>query len=93
LNEVLVRGVVAVMLSGDQRVCDICGEPIPRGSTYHVGYTTPDAVESWVADDPGFLPTFTQEVDDTVRIDVCEQCTEESEEILANSQIVVDELH
>ena len=59
------------MLNGDQRHCDVCAEPIPHGVPYRCGYTTPDAVEQWFADDPRFLPTFTQEPDGTVRIDVC----------------------
>ena len=55
-----------LMVKGDQRVCDVCEEPIPRGTSYHFGYTTPDAVAQW-SDDPRFTPSFTPEPDGTVR--------------------------
>jgi hypothetical protein len=81
------------MLDGDQRYCDVCAEPIPRGTTYRSGYTTPDAVAEWRDDAPRLAPSFTPEPDGTVRIDVCEECAGESESIRACSQLAVDELH
>ena len=53
-----LRGEIIPMVSADQRVCDICGDAIPRGVTYCVGYTTPDVLKSWFEDVPDLLPTF-----------------------------------
>ena len=62
------------MLSGDQRLCDLCDEVIPRGTLYHVGFTTPEELESWFDDDPDMLPSLTQDEDGLVRFDVCTSC-------------------
>lgn len=80
------------MLNGDTQYCDTCAEPIPRGSTYRSGCTTPEAVARWFDDDPRLAPSFTQEPDGTVRIDVCGHCAAQSRSILAHSQPVVDPL-
>lgn len=81
------------MVKEDQRLCDTCGDVIPRGVAYRVGYTTPDAVESWFEDEPEFLPTFTEEPDGIVRFDLCLGCAGESESLQTNSEPVVDLLH
>ena len=62
------------MLRGDQRQCDICDEIIPRGATYRVGYTIPEALKSWFEDAAELIPTFKLEPDGTVRIDMCITC-------------------
>ncbi len=80
------------MLQHDQRFCDVCAEPIPRGTPYRCGYTIPEAVAAWF-DDARFLPTFTQEPDGTVRFDVCGRCATGSESLQAHSQPAVDPLH
>lgn len=81
------------MARGDQRVCDVCAEPIPRGSTYRCGYTTPDALAWWLDDDPRVAPPFAPQPAGTVRIDGCEKCAAQSETFRACSQPAVDPLH
>jgi len=79
------------MLQHDQRFCDVCAEPIPRGTPYRCGYTSPQAVASWF-DDARFMPTFTREPDGTVRIDVCQRCAAESTTIQECSEPAMDGL-
>ncbi len=68
------------MITDDQRQCDICDEVIPRGMEYRVGWTTPNAVRQWFAEepDPARNPTFSREPDATVRIDACIRCASEN---------------
>ncbi len=81
------------MLRGDQRLCDICDEVIPRGTAHRCGYTTPDTVKSWFVDAPELIPSFTEEPDGTVRLDVCVECVAESEGLGKLTELAVDALH
>jgi hypothetical protein len=81
------------MLRGDQRLCDVCDEVIPRGTTCRCGYTTtPNAVKSWFDDAPELTPSCTAEADGTVRLDVCVECVAESEGLGELTEPTVDAL-
>jgi hypothetical protein len=63
------------MIDAETRKCDICGSVIPKGTTYRVARIAPDKV-ALLLDIPDFeiLPTWTQETDGNVRIDICLEC-------------------
>jgi len=81
------------MLHDDGRRCDICDAMIPRGATFHVGYTTPDTLKSWFSDMPKLMPKIAEEPDGTIRIDVCAECVEESDALAELTEATVDVLH
>ena len=63
------------MIDGNTRKCDICGSVIPKGSTYRVSRISPDkAILLLDVPDPEMWPTWTQEADGTVRLDICLEC-------------------
>ena len=63
------------MIDGDTRKCDICDSIIQKGTTYRVSRITPDRA-AFLLDipDPEMMPTWTQEPDGKVRIDICLEC-------------------
>lgn len=63
------------MIDAYIRKCDICGSVIPKGNTYRVSTITPDNAPLLLdISDPHMMPTWTQEPDGRVRIDICIQC-------------------
>jgi len=81
------------VIKADQRLCDICDAVIPRGTVFHQGFTTPEALKSWSSDRPEFIPGFTEERDGAIRFDMCQECVESSGTIGEHTQPVVDALH
>ncbi len=63
------------MIDGDTRKCDICNSVISKGTTYKVSRITPDKATLLLdIPDPEMMPTWTQEPDGKVRIDICLEC-------------------
>jgi hypothetical protein len=63
------------MIIGNTRKCDICGEEIPAGTTYRVNKMSPETAALMLdITDPDCMPTWTQEPDGTVRMDICLDC-------------------
>jgi hypothetical protein len=52
-----------------------------------------DAVARWFDDDPRLAPSFAQQSDGTVRIDVCLECAAQSGSIRAHTQPAVEPPH
>lgn len=81
------------MIRNDQRFCDICDEPIARGTTYYTGYTTPDVLRSWFRDVPDLMPPVVEQPDGTVRLEVCAECVAASDMLDEYTEATVDVLH
>jgi hypothetical protein len=63
------------MIKGGNRECDVCGSVIPKGTTYRYAKISPDKAALLLdISDPDMTPTWTQEADGTVRIDICLEC-------------------
>ena len=63
------------MIKGGNRECDVCGSVIPKGTTYRYAKISPDKAALLLdTSDPDMTPTWTQESDGTVRIDICLEC-------------------
>jgi hypothetical protein len=59
------------------RLCDVCAEIIPKGTTYAVHVLSPEEaklLQSLNNDDPEFAPTFALDSDGNARLDVCLDC-------------------
>ena len=64
------------MFTGNDRICDICGSSIPKGIHYRVAHMIPEAASLLLdIEDPGLMPTWVQNPDGTVRLDICQGCT------------------
>lgn len=64
------------MLVDKVRICDVCGDDIACGAHYRVACTPPEAASLLLdMDDPGLIPTWEQNPDGTVRLDICQGCT------------------
>ncbi|MBI4606331.1 MAG: hypothetical protein HY721_30570 [Planctomycetes bacterium] len=63
------------MVKEGERYCDVCASEIPRGEKYSVR-TMPAAGAALLldVDDPDLIPTWTQNPDGTVRLDICTTC-------------------
>ncbi len=84
---------VTTMLKGEWRRCDVCDEVIPRGTLYHVAFTTPEELESWFDNDPDVRPELLQEEDGRLRFDVCTSCAITSDMLGEGTEPTVDPLH
>ncbi|MFQ6003634.1 MAG: hypothetical protein ACE5KJ_07805 [Candidatus Zixiibacteriota bacterium] len=63
------------MLKENTRICDLCGEEIPKGTVYHVENLSPEATAVFLeVGDVDLVPTWTQNPDGTVRLDICLDC-------------------
>ena len=63
------------MLRDSSRVCDVCGETMPPRSTYSIATLPPEKAAILLeVGDAELLPTWTQNLDGTVRLDVCLDC-------------------
>jgi len=63
------------MIDGATRKCDICDSIILKGTTYRISRITPDKVALLLdIPNPEMMPTWSQESDGRVRIDICLEC-------------------
>lgn len=63
------------MLSDKIRICDICADEIPVGTTYRKSTMLPEAAELFAAtEDPDVRPTWTINPDGAVTLDICPTC-------------------
>ena len=64
------------MLRENDRICDVCGENIPNGRMFRAANIPPGAAALFLdIEDPGLIPTWDQNPDGTVRLDICQECT------------------
>jgi len=60
------------MVKNGTRYCDVCSEEIVKGEKYSVRTMPPESAALLVVtDDPELVPTWTQNLDGTVRLDIC----------------------
>ena len=63
------------MLKDDIRICDVCGEDIPKCDIYRVATITPEVADVFLnLRDKDLVPTWTQNYDGTVSLDICLDC-------------------
>jgi hypothetical protein len=63
------------MLRKETRICDVCGDEVPCGTSYRRGVLTPHAAAALLdVDDPDLVPTWTQLADGRVQLDICLGC-------------------
>ena len=63
------------MVKNSIRFCDVCEEEIPKGKKYSVrSMSVAAAAIFFDVDDPDLVPTWTQNADGTVRLDICPTC-------------------
>jgi hypothetical protein len=63
------------VLKDGKRYCDVCASDIQRGEKYSVRTMPAEGAAVLLdADDPDLVPTWTQNPDGTVRLDVCMTC-------------------
>ncbi len=65
------------MLRNGERFCDVCEVLIPEGERYCVTAMDPENAKAFLDSDvrdPELLPSWTQEEDGTVRMDICMRC-------------------
>jgi len=63
------------MLRENVRICDVCGSKIPKGETYRsVTITAESAAIFFKTSDKNLVPTWTQNPNGTVRLDICLDC-------------------
>jgi len=64
------------MLKDGERVCDVCGDKIPKGQKYRKSMMPAQAAALLSStDDPDLIPTWTVNDDGTVTMDICLTCT------------------
>jgi hypothetical protein len=80
------------MLRNDLCLCDVCGEPIARGTPFRSGWATPATLRDVHAGDPGWWPTYEWEPDGTIRFDVCARCVSESGALEGLTSEAIDQL-
>jgi hypothetical protein len=57
------------------RYCDVCAAEIPKGEKYSVRTMAAEGAALLLdVDDPELVPTWTQNSDGTVRLDICTVC-------------------
>jgi hypothetical protein len=65
------------MLKDVSRVCDVCGETIPRGTTYAVHVLPQASAKLLISlnnDNPEAESTFTLDSQGNARLDICLEC-------------------
>jgi len=63
------------MIQDDLRICDICGEEIPRGEVFKRS-TMPAEKAAMFLDinDPDLIPSMAQKEGGEIEIDICQTC-------------------
>jgi hypothetical protein len=60
------------VLKDKQRLCDVCGEDIPKGAKYRKStMSAQDAGLPAASDDPDMIPTWMANDDGTVTMEIC----------------------
>lgn len=65
------------MIRDGVRVCDVCEGEIPKGETYRITRLLPEQAQLFLdtqIQDVDMLPTWTQEENGKVRLDICLEC-------------------
>lgn len=63
------------MKSGGVRFCDVCEAEIPSGEKFRRVLCRPEATMMFrAADDPDIRPTWTENPDGTVTLEICLDC-------------------
>jgi len=66
------------MLKDEARICDVCGDDIPKGEKYRVAVVpqrTADIFRAMTAEqDPDLIPTSTVDPRGNIRLDMCLAC-------------------
>lgn len=63
------------MVKDGERYCDVCASGIPRGEKYSARTMSAEGAALLLdVDDPDLIPTWTQNADGTVRLDICMTC-------------------
>ena len=63
------------MLDKAARFCDVCGEEIPKGTIYRLTNLQPEGAAMLLeVRDKDLVPTWTQNPDGTVNLDICKTC-------------------
>jgi len=76
------------MLRDDIRICDICEDEIPNGTTYRRATMPPEAAALLAAtDDPDIRATWTVNSGGTVSMDICATCTLSMGQVPGKEQI------
>ena len=58
-----------------RRLCDVCGDEIPARVPYRIATLTPAAAAGLLdTTEPRLVPTWTQDADLTVRMELCLWC-------------------
>lgn len=64
------------MLKGRIRICEVCGDEIPKGTKYRVSNMRPEGAAMLLElSDTDLIPTWTQNPDGKVRLDICLDCS------------------
>ena len=64
------------MLKDAQRICDVCGEHIPKGKNYRrISMRAETAALLSALDDLNLVPTWSVNDDGTVTMELCLDCT------------------
>ena len=63
------------MLKENVRICDICSGEIPKGETYRAATIVPKVATIFFSTKgKDLMPTWTQNPNGTVRLDICLDC-------------------
>lgn len=63
------------MFKDNLRFCDVCADEIPKGTKYCVTTLSPEAAAAFLdVTDPDLVPTWMQNQDGTLRLDICGTC-------------------
>jgi hypothetical protein len=63
------------MFNGDMRICDVCGEEIPKGETFKRSTMPAEKAAIFLdQNDPELIPSMTQKKSGDVEIDICQTC-------------------
>ena len=63
------------MIRERNRICDVCGDGIPKGTKYSKSTMPAEAAALLAAGNgPGTTPTWTVNADGTITMDICQEC-------------------
>lgn len=71
------KGQVGKMLKENSRLCDVCGEVIPKGTKYAVNIVPKGKAELFRSlndSDPEMSATTTVDARGNIRLDICLEC-------------------
>ena len=62
------------MIKDSSRICDVCGESIPKGSSYQRAILKPEIAELFFNKDLDVSPTWTNLPNGNIQLDICLDC-------------------